>query len=101
MCQILSVSIWLSPLLSPLEGGSFEFVAVSVDARRAGVQLDKELGELVLREHGLQEALQEDVDQPPVRGLVLEHVEDAQDALARGFRADDVFQLVCRVVTKR
>lgn len=65
-------------------------------ARRAGVQLDEELGELVLREHGLQEALQEDVDQPPVHGLVLEHVEDAQDTLPGGVGADDVLQLVWR-----
>ena len=41
------------------------------------MQLDKELGELVLGEHCLQEALQENVDEPSVHGLVLEHVEDA------------------------
>lgn len=63
-------------------------------AGRAGVQLDEQLGELELGEHGLQEALQEDVDQAAVHGLVLEHVEDAQDALPGGVRADDVLQLV-------
>lgn len=52
----------LCPLLSPLERGGFESLAVSVNARRAGVQLDKELREFVLREHRLQEALQEYVD---------------------------------------
>ena len=81
-------------LLSPLEGRGFEFLAVSVDARRAGVQLDEELGELVLREHRLQEALQEHVDEPTVHGLVLEHVEDPEDAFPRGVRSDDVLQLV-------
>ena len=60
------------------------------------MQLDKELRELVLREHGLKEALQEDVDQPAVHGLVLEHVEDAQDAFPGGIRADDVLKLVWR-----
>lgn len=84
----------LRPLLSPLEGGRFEFLAVSVDAWRAGVQLDEELREFVLREHRFQEALQENVDQPAVHGLVLEHVEDAEDALSRGVRPDDVLQLV-------
>lgn len=84
----------LRALLSPLERGRLESLAVTVNARRAGVQLDKELGELVLREHGLQEALQEHVDQPAVHGLVLEHVEDAQDALPGGVGANDVLQLV-------
>lgn len=60
------------------------------------MQLDKELGELALREHGLQEALQQHVDQPPVQLLVLEHVEDAQDALACRLRPDDVLQLIWR-----
>lgn len=58
------------------------------------MQLDEQLGELVLGEHGLQEALQEHVDQAAVHGLVLEHVEDAQDALPGGVRPDDVLQLV-------
>ena len=56
------VSRRLGPLLSPLEGGRFEFLTIFVDAWRAGVQLDKELGEFVLGEHRLQEALQENVD---------------------------------------
>lgn len=84
----------LCPLLSPLEGRGFEFLAVSVDAWRAGVQLDEELGEFVLGEHRLQEALQENVDQPAVHGLVLKHVEDAEYAFSRGVRSDDVLQLV-------
>lgn len=84
----------LRPLLSPLERGAFDSLAVSVDARRAGVQLDEQLGEFVLRKHRLQEALQENVDQAAVHGLVLEHVEDAQDALPGGVRADDVLQLI-------
>lgn len=84
----------LGPLLSPLEGRGFEFLAISVYARRAGVQLDKELGEFILREHGLQEALQENVDETTVHGLVLKHVEDAQYALPRGVRPDDVLQLI-------
>lgn len=58
------------------------------------MQLDEQLGELILREHGLQEALQEHVHQAPVHGLVLEHVEDAEDALSRGVRSDNVLQLV-------
>lgn len=58
------------------------------------MQLDEELGELVLRKHGLQEALQEHVDQPPVHGLVLKHVEDAEDPLSGGFCSDDVFQFI-------
>lgn len=84
----------LCPLLSPFEGGGFEFLAISVNARRAGVQLDKELGEFVLREHRLQEALQENVDQSAVHGLVLKHVEDAEYALSRGVCSDDVLQLI-------
>lgn len=67
----------LGLFLSPLQRGGFEFLAVSVDARRAGVQLDKELGEFVLGEHCLQETLEENVDQPTVHWLVLEHVKDA------------------------
>lgn len=63
-------------------------------AGRARVQLDEQLGEFELGEHGLQEALQEDVDQAAVHGLVLEHVEDAEDALPGGVRADDVLQLI-------
>lgn len=63
-------------------------------AGRAGVQLDEQLGEFELGEHGLQEALQEDVDQAAVHGLVLKHVKDAEDALPGGVRADDVLQLV-------
>lgn len=65
-----------------------------MDARRAGVQLDEQLGEFVLGKHRLQEALQENVDQAAVHGLVLEHVEDAQDALPGGVGADDVLQLI-------
>lgn len=84
----------LRPLLSPLERGAFDSLAVSVDARGAGVQLDEQLGELVLGEHRLQEALQENVDQAAVHGLVLEHVEDPQDALPGGVRPDDVLQLI-------
>ena len=72
-----------------------QLLRVSVRALGAGVQLDEELGELALGEHGLQQALQEDVHQPPVQLLVLEHLEDAQDALPGGVRADDVLQLVC------
>lgn len=88
------MSCCLCRLLSPLEGGGFEFLAIFLDARRAGVQLDKELGEFVLGEHRLQEALQENVDQPTVHGLVLKHVEDTEDAFSRGVRSDDVLQLV-------
>lgn len=88
------VSRRLRPLLSPLERGAFDPLAVSVDARRAGVQLDKQLGEFILGKHGLQEALQENVDQAAVHGLVLEHVEDAQDALPGGVCPDDVLQLI-------
>lgn len=84
----------LLPLLSPLEGGAFDSLAVSVDARRARVQLDEQLGEFVLGKHGLQEALQENVNQAAVHGLVLEHVENAQDALPGGVCADDVLQLI-------
>lgn len=84
----------LRPLLSPLERGAFDSLAVSVDARRAGVQLDEQLGEFELGEHGLQEALQEDVDQAAVHGLVLKHVENAEDALSGGVCADDVLQLI-------
>lgn len=40
-------------LLSPLGAAGLEFLAVSEDARRARVQLDEELRELVLGEHGL------------------------------------------------
>ena len=72
------------------------FLAVSVCAWRTGVQLDEELRELVLREHGLQEALQEHVDQPSVHGLVLKHVEYAKDALPRCVRTNDVLQLIWR-----
>lgn len=64
------------------------------------MQLDEELGELALREHGLQEALQQHVHQPPVQLLVLEHVEDAQDAFTGGLRPDDVLQLVCAPETR-
>lgn len=65
-----------------------------MDAWRAGVQLDKELREFVLGEHRLQEALQENVDQPAVHGLVLKHVEDAENALSCGVRSNDVLQLI-------
>lgn len=58
------------------------------------MELHEQIGELVLRKQGLQEALEKDVDQPPVQRLVLEHVEDTQDALARGVRPDDVLQLI-------
>jgi len=75
-------------------GGAFEFVGVCVDAWRTGVQLDKELGEFVLREHGLQEALEEHVDEPPVHGLVLKHIKDAEYALSCGVRSDDVLQFI-------
>lgn len=84
----------LRPVLSPLERGAFDSLAVSVGAGRARVQLDEQLGEFELGEHGLQEALQEDVDQAAVHGLVLEHVKDAEDALPGGVRADDVLQLI-------
>lgn len=86
----------LRPLLSPLERGAFDSLAVAEDAGRARVQLDEELGELELGEHGLQEALQENVDQAAVHGLVLEHVEHAEDALPGGVCADDVLQLIWR-----
>lgn len=59
------------------------------------MQLDKQLGKFVLGEHRLQEALQENVDQPTVHGLVLKHVEDTEYAFSRGVCADDVLQLVC------
>lgn len=62
------------------------------------MQLDEELRELVLVEHGLQEALEEDVGQAAVKLLVLEHVEDPQDAFTRGIGPDDVLQLVCERV---
>lgn len=99
------------PSLPPSAGGgpspflrSPQLLRVSLRALGAGVQLDEELGELALGEHGLQQALQEHVDQPAVQLLVLEHLEDAQDALAGGVRADDVLQLVCtrreRVVSR-
>lgn len=65
-----------------------------MDARRAGVQFHKELRELVLRKHGLQKALQKHIDQPAIHGLVLEHVEDPQDALPRGVCPDDVLQFI-------
>lgn len=84
----------LRPLLSPLERGAFDSLAVSVDARRAGVQLDEQLGEFELGKHRLQEALEEDVDQAAVHGLVLKHVENAEDALPGGVCADDVLQLI-------
>lgn len=58
------------------------------------MQLDEELGEFVLREHGLQEALQEHVDESPVHGLVLKHVKDSEDALSCSVCSDDVFQLI-------
>lgn len=58
------------------------------------MQLDKELREFVLGEHRLQEALQENVDQPAVHGLVLKHVEDAENALSCGVRSNDVLQLI-------
>lgn len=58
------------------------------------MQLHEELGKLVLREQHLQEALDKDVDQPAVQRLVLEHVEDTQDALSTGVRPNDVLQLV-------
>lgn len=58
------------------------------------MQLDEQLGEFELGEHGLQEPLQEHVDQAAVHGLVLKHVENAQDALPGGVGADDVLQLV-------
>lgn len=80
--------------LSPLRRRAFEFLVVSVDAGRTGVQLHEELGEFVLRKHGLQEALQEHVHQPPVHGLVLEHVEDAEDPLSGGLCSNDVFQFI-------
>lgn len=80
--------------LSPLQRGAFEFLVVSVNAWRAGVQLDKQLREFELREHGLQEAFQEHVHEAPVHGLMLKHVEDAQDALPCGVRSDDVLQLI-------
>lgn len=84
----------LSRFLSPLERGAFDSLAVSVDARRARVQLDKQLGEFELGKHRLQEALQENVDQAAVHGLVLKHVENTEDALPGGVCADDVLQLV-------
>lgn len=62
VCLVGSCPRYLCPLLSPLERGGFEFLAVSVDAWRAGVQLDEELREFVLGEHRFQEALQENVD---------------------------------------
>lgn len=79
----------LSPLLQ-----AADFLWVLEHARRAGVQLHEELGKLVLREQHLQEALDKDVDQPAVQRLVLEHVEDTQDALSTGVRPNDVLQLV-------
>ncbi len=79
--------------LSPLVQAAW-FLWISEHARRARVELDEQLGELVLRKQGLQEALQKDAGQPAVQRLVLEHVKDAQDALACGFRPDDVLQLI-------
>lgn len=58
------------------------------------MQLDKELREFVLREHGLQEALQEHIDESSVHGLVLKHVKDSQDALSCGICSNYVFQLI-------
>lgn len=58
------------------------------------MQLDEQLGELVLREHGFEKPLQEDVGQAAVQLLVLEHFKDPEDALACGFCPDDVLQLV-------
>lgn len=58
------------------------------------MQLDEQLGELVLREHGFEKPLQEDIDQAAVQLLVLEHFKDPEDALARGFRPDDVLEFV-------
>ncbi len=82
-------SVSLSPLVQ-----AAQFLWISEHARRAWVELDEQLGELVLRKQGLQEALQKDAGQPAVQRLVLEHVKDAQDALACGFRPDDVLQLI-------
>lgn len=52
--------------------------------------------EPVAWEEGGQETLQEDICQPPVESLVLEHFEDAQHASTGCIAPDDVLQLICK-----
>jgi len=69
--------------------------SVTADARRLCVDLVECVGETTVGKDRLENSLENDVGEPAVQPLVLEHVEDEHHALTSRLRTYQMLQLLC------